>query len=620
MRRLLMHRLSRTMIRFALISLCTTCWVLGWGAIAHSQLPSLPSGAANSAFSPPAGVSRQGEYETAAIESPLDGKELFEVTSPTILNRDKIPDGLLPVEVRAQEVNQRLWRVLNRTMSAKQTPVVTIATLQKQPIIQISDDQSSRPIRLVTVTEPDADLNGKTLNELAQTWQTILQNEVTRFAQLATPEAIAQRIKQALQILLGLLIASAVIWLLRRLLTRRQQILERQYQAQLTAATHPVPSATAAATKASQSALTVPSETVPSEATASEAIAGEETEAREIADRRSQFLTALHHQFSVKRRLDIDKFLKWALLWIFILMWYIGIARMISIIPLLMRWSNYIWETPLGLIVIWFGISLAIRISRSLIDRLLHAWKVNPLTPLAEAQRVVLRSTTIAEALKGLSTFGLVVIGIIWTLDLFDVPTSSIVAGGAIIGLAISFGSQSLIKDLVNGCLILLEDQFAVGDVIKIGESSGLVENLNLRVTQLRNGEGQLITIPNSNITNVSNLTRLWSRVDFAIVVDYDNDPKHVLDVLRQVSQQMYHEPDWRDRLLEAPEVLGIDDLSHTGMLVRVWLKTAPMQQWSVGREFRLRVRQAFAANHITIGKPQSITYNTNLAEPPLQN
>ncbi len=620
MRRLSMHRLSRTMIRFALISLCTICWALGWSAIVQSQLPSLPSGAANSAFSPPAEVSRQGEYETAAIKSPLDGKELFEVTSPTILNRDKIPDGLLPVEVRAEEVNERLWRVLGRTIYAKQTPVVTIATLQKQPIIQISDDQSSRPIRLVTVTEPDADFNGKAPDELAQAWQTILQNEVTRLAQLATPAAIAQRIKQALQILLGLLLASAVIWLLRRLLTRRQQILESQYQAQLTAATHPVPSATVAAKEAPQSELSVPSETVPSEATASEAIAGEETEAREIADRRSQFLAVLHHQFSVKRRLDIDKFLKWALLWIFILMWYIGIARIISIIPLLMRWSNYIWATPLALIVIWFGISLAIRISRSLIDRLLHSWKVNPLTPLAEAQRVALRSTTIAEALKGLATFGLVVIGIIWTLDLFDVPTSSIVAGGAIIGLAISFGSQSLIKDLVNGCLILLEDQFAVGDVIKIGENSGLVENLNLRVTQLRNGEGQLITIPNSNIMNVSNLTRLWSRVDFSIVVDYDNDPKHVLEVLRQVSQQMYQEPDWRDRLLEAPEVLGIDDLSHTGMLVRVWLKTAPMQQWSVGREFRLRVRQAFAANNIAIGKPQSITYNTNLAEPPLQN
>ncbi|WP_339382892.1 mechanosensitive ion channel family protein [Microcoleus asticus] len=586
-----------------LISLMTIALVISWGAIAQSQVPSLPSGAANNSFNPPSEVSRHGEYETASIKSPLDGKELFEVTSPTIFNRDKIPDGSLPVEVRAQDVNERLWRVFYRTYSAKKTPIVRIATLNNRPIIQISDDRSSRPIRFVTLTEPDADFNGKTLDELTQAWQTILQDEVARFKQLTTPEAVRQRLGQALQILLGLLIASAVIWFLRRILTRRQKTLESQYQEQLTASTNRVSLANAEAKKAHQSAPSISSET----------IAGEETEAREIADVRSHFLATLQHQFSVKRRLDIDKFLKWALFWIFILMWYVGIARIISIIPLLMRWSVYVWSTPLTLIAIWFGISLAIRISKSLIDRLLHSWKVNPLISLPEAQRIALRSTTIAEALKGLATFVLVISGIIWTLGLFNVPTSSIVAGGAIVGLAISFGSQSLIKDLVNGCLILIEDQFALGDVIQIDNKGGLVENLNLRVTQLRNNEGQLITIPNSAIANVCNLTRLWSRVDFSIVVDYDNDPKQVLDVLRQVSQQMYQEPDWCDRLPEPPEVLGIDDLSHTGMLVRVWLKTAPMQQWSVGREFRLRVRQAFEANNIRIGKPQSITYNMGL-------
>ncbi len=184
------------------------------------------------------------------------------------------------------------------------------------------------------------------------------------------------------------------------------------------------------------------------------------------------------------------------------------------------------------------------------------------------------------------------------------------------IGLAISFGSQSLIKDLVNGCLILIEDQFAVGDVVQIGDKSGLVERLNLRVTQLRNGEGQLITIPNSTITNVCNLTRLWSRIDFSIVVAYDNDPVKVLNVLRQVSETLYREPKWRDRLIGSPEVLGIDELDHTGMLVCVWIKTIPLEQWSVGREFRLRVRQAFEANHIQIGRPQWIAYNANLETP----
>ncbi|XGV97891.1 MAG: mechanosensitive ion channel family protein [Leptolyngbya sp. BL-A-14] len=595
------HRLLRSTKRFVLIGLMTIALVLGWGAIAQSQLPSLPTGDDHHSFNPPEGVTRHGEYETASIVSPLDGKSLFEVTSPTVLNRDKVPEGMLPVEVRAQAVNERLWRVFYRTNHAKQTPTVTIATLNNRPIIQISDDQSSRSIRLVTVTEPDADLNGKTLDELAADWQKSLQAEITRFEQLASPAALQQSLRQAMQIVLGLLIASAVIWLLRNALVRRQQTLEARYQEQLVAL------AEAGKPPTTESIA------------ASESIESTETEASARVDLRSQLLATLQHQFSLKRQLDLDKFLKWVLLWVFILVWYIGIARVMSTVPFLMRWRLYVWATPLAFLVIWFGISLAIRISKSLIDRFMHSWKINPLLPFGETQRIALRSTTIAEALKGLVTFVLIVLGIIWTLSLFNVPTSSILAGGAVVGLAISFGSQSLIKDLVNGCLILMEDQFAVGDVVQIGDKSGLVEKLNLRVTQLRNGEGELITIPNSNISDVRNLTRLWSRVDFSIVVAYDNDPQKVLHVLQQVAQQMYHEPEWRDRLPELPDVLGIDELSHTGMLVRVWIKTAPMEQWNVGREFRLRVRQAFETNQIAIGKPQRITYTTDLSKAPLQ-
>ncbi|WP_375452961.1 mechanosensitive ion channel family protein, partial [uncultured Nostoc sp.] len=233
--------------------------------------------------------------------------------------------------------------------------------------------------------------------------------------------------------------------------------------------------------------------------------------------------------------------------------------------------------------------------------RLTDVWTTHSSLPLSETQRIALRAATVSGALKGLITFVFITLGILDFLKIFNVPTSSILAGGAVIGIAISLGSQSLIKDLVNGCLILMEDQFAVGDVIEIADKSGLVENLNLRVTQLRNNEGKLITIPNSNITNVSNLTRLWSRVDFSIVVAYENDPKQVLEILKQVCKQLYSEEEWREFLLESPQVLGIDDLSNMGMLVRVWIKTVPMEQWSVGREFRLRVRQAFEANNIQI-------------------
>lgn len=590
------NRLQRLTIRFVLIIVVTIAMVFGWGAIAYSQLPSSPTAASNDPHKPPKGVTRLGEYEIADVNSPLDKNLLFKVVSPTVFNRDEPPEGSLPVEVRAEEITQRLMRALDRADKAKQTPIISVATLNNRLILQLNDNQMTRSLRLVTVTEPDADYHGKTLEELAQEWQKILQAEVERIERLFSPKVLSQRVGQALQISIGLVLGSVVLWFLRRTLIRKQTVLQARYQEHIAEAKQ-------AAVKRSQAEISANIQ----------AIDTSEPEAHTIAHQRSQFLEIIQRQFTLKRQLGIYSFLTLLLFWAFILVWYIGIVVIMSRVPYLMKWWSDALARPLALLLIWFFISVVIRIGKSLIDYITDVWTTHPSIPLSETQRIALRSATVSGALKGLITFVFITFGILRTLDIFNVPTSSILAGGAVIGIAISLGSQSLMKDLVNGCLILMEDQFAVGDVIEIGNKSGLVENLNLRVTQLRNGEGKLITIPNSNITDVNNLTRLWSRIDFSIVVAYENDPKYVLEILRQVSQQLYSEPEWRDRLPELPEVLGIDDLSHTGMLVRVWIKTAPMEQWYVGREFRLRVRLAFEANNIQIGRPQWISYNTDL-------
>lgn len=171
-------------------------------------------------------------------------------------------------------------------------------------------------------------------------------------------------------------------------------------------------------------------------------------------------------------------------------------------------------------------------------------------------------------------------------------------------GLAISFGAQSLVKDLVNGCLILAEDQYAMGDVIDLGNVTGQVENLNLRVTQLRSPDGELITVPNSAITTVKNLTRDWSRVNFSLDVAYQSDPQRAIAILREVALALYEDPTWQSQILSPPEVLGIDHLAHSGITLTIWIRTTPGQQWAVGREFRLRVHQALEANGIDIGAP----------------
>ena len=170
---------------------------------------------------------------------------------------------------------------------------------------------------------------------------------------------------------------------------------------------------------------------------------------------------------------------------------------------------------------------------------------------------------------------------------------------------AMAYFSQNLVRDAINGLLILITDRYAVGDIILLGDVGGLVERMNLYMTQLRSADGEVITIPNGSITVVRNLTKDWSRVNFTIEVGYDADIKRSLQVLREVANQFYSEPEWKEHLVEPIEVLGIDDISHAGVLVRVWLKTQPVKQWLVGREFRLRVKEAFDREGIAIGIPQ---------------
>lgn len=578
-----------SVIRFGLLGLLTLLLVIGLIPSAVAQLPSLSEESQSKPNSVPEQVRRYGEIEVIWVESPIDNKTLIEIASPTVYNRNEPKEGQIPVELRAQEIKDRLWRYVSRFNQSKEFSKVSIAVLNNHSILQVQDHVTSRPLKLVTVTETDSDYHGKTVEELAQEWQKTLQNEIKRIDKLLSVEVLKQSLAQAFGILLGIFIATGVIWLLYRLLRNREKSLQDKYQAKAET-TQPVIFKSSPINR----------------------IDAEEAQAEKIAEMHSRFTSIVHHQLSLKRQVEVYHFLKWLLFWILILTWYIGIFAIVSRIPVLMRYKGWIVATPLQLVWIWFFTSLAIRLNKSIIHRLTNAWGNTSLS-FGEAQRKTLRSTTVSGALEGLATFILTLVGIVWTLNVFKVPTSSIIAGGAIFGLAISFGSQSLIKDLVNGCLILLEDQFAVGDVVTIGTEGGLVENLNLRITQLRNSEGQLITIPNSSIIQVKNLTRLWSRVDFSIEVAYENDPKEVLNVLSQVAQQMYDEPQWHEHIIEPPEVLGIDSLSHNGMLVRVWIKTFPMQQWSVGREYRYRLRLAFKEHNIQIGRPQWISYNTSL-------
>jgi small conductance mechanosensitive channel len=545
-------------------------WLLsGPGIVALAQVPSLPSALSKSQSLTSAGVERYGQIEVAWVLSPLDNKQLFQIASPTVFDRSAIDQNALPVEVRAQEIRERLKRSLIRFYSTddrladQSSPTVIIGKLNQRPILLLSDGKS-RPLRLVKITDEDSEFYGQQPEELAADLQGILQEEVNRLIEVFSWRSLRRRIFRSAGILLVLLTLSGLGHLLRRAVNARQQRLRAQYEDTLQAVTPP---------------------------------------GAEMGDSSS----LLPQVRGLSYRIGFYTLIKWLVFWLLILSWYVGVVAIINQIPVLMRYTSWILATPLELLVLWFLISVGIRIGRSLIQAFIQTWEHSDYLHFGEEQRRSLRAKTITNAFKGLITAILLMIGLIATLNTLRIPTRPILAGSAIIGLAISFGSQSLIKDLVNGCLILVEDQFAIGDVIDVGQFSGVVENLNLRVTQLRDGEGRLITIPNSTITEVQNSTRLWSQVDFSIEVAYENDPVQVFAVMNKIAQSLYDDPQWRDVLPSPPQVLGLENLSPMGMQVRVLLRTLPGKQWVVGREFRLRVRQGLEQEGIELSKPRFI-------------
>ena len=260
---------------------------------------------------------------------------------------------------------------------------------------------------------------------------------------------------------------------------------------------------------------------------------------------------------------------------------------------------------PLRVIAIILTTYFCIRLIYGLMNRLGSELISSQLLSPKANRRLQLRINTIFTVIKSIIAIVGITIGIVISLAAIGVNVAPLIAGAGIIGIAISFASQNLIKDAINGFLIIIEDQYAVGDVISVGSVAGLVENINLRITQIRDAEGRLITIPNSEVKIVANLSSQWSRADLSIPISYDTDVNLALELIEKVAYLMSQDDQWQEYILETPQVLGVENFSDRGTIIRVWIKTEPLKQWEVSREFRRRIKTAFDNAGMPIQPPQ---------------
>ncbi|HEV8712933.1 MAG TPA: mechanosensitive ion channel family protein [Candidatus Binatia bacterium] len=209
------------------------------------------------------------------------------------------------------------------------------------------------------------------------------------------------------------------------------------------------------------------------------------------------------------------------------------------------------------------------------------------------------RAQTLSEIVQAAATTVLFVITAMLVLGEIGVNIAPLLAAAGIGGLAIGFGAQNLVRDLITGFFLLLEDQIRVGDVVKVGEKSGLVEQLGLRVLILRDCDGSVHMIPNGSITTVTNLTRDFSYAVLHIGVSYHTDIDEAVAVLMQVGADLRHDPQFAADLLGDLQVVGIDDFADAQVKLTLRLKTLPSKQWQVSRALRRRIKKAFDERNI---------------------
>jgi moderate conductance mechanosensitive channel len=200
------------------------------------------------------------------------------------------------------------------------------------------------------------------------------------------------------------------------------------------------------------------------------------------------------------------------------------------------------------------------------------------------------------------------------------VEVGPIMASAGIAGLAVGFGAQNLVRDVISGFFIILENQIRVGDVAIINDIGGLVEKINFRTTVLRDNAGTVHIFPNGGINKIANMTNEWSAYVFNLRVAYSEDVDKVIEVIRSVGQQMLADDKFKRMMLGEPEIFGIDTMAESAIVIQGRLKTKPIRQWDVGREFLRRIKLAFEANEIEIPFPQqSIRFNVDGMPLPLQ-
>lgn len=573
-------------MRISALTIAGSMALAGWViSPVQAQLPGLP----NLNIPTPSPLKTPPENAVVSNCVRLDGRCLFEIAAkksqlpPTpnttgevgeVEEAEGAEESQITLSQRIQEIEQRLQDI-SRTYFKNENAELEIRQeldeVSQLPEIYISllDEQGDllKEVRLMSVTYQDAEITGvPKIEERANQIIEQLEQQLPQAKQERQPDVLRNLVGIAVGTGVTMIVASLLISRWERRLKRSKQLLEPSQSN-----TAPI------STQLNQN---------------------QQRNVKEVLHRLLQLTQGV--------------------------IWVGGSLFILSLFPYTRPLQVLIvasFRIPVRVGIVGLGTYVIIRLSYALTDRFSSAIARTHLLTPEGAQRAQLRVSTVSGVTKNIITLSLSGIGLLVALAAIGIDIGPLLAGAGIIGLGLSLASQNLIKDAINGFFILLEDQYAVGDVIGVGDVGGFVEKINLRITQLRDAEGRLITIPNGEVRIVANLSSNWSRADLNIPVTYQADVDKALELVRHVAHEMVITQMWRERILDQPDILGVDDFGERGFIIRVWIKTQPLKQWEVAREFRRRLKAAFDEAGIRLSLPQqALWFNNTLPMQSLSN
>ncbi|MGM0666565.1 MAG: mechanosensitive ion channel family protein [Bacteroidota bacterium] len=219
------------------------------------------------------------------------------------------------------------------------------------------------------------------------------------------------------------------------------------------------------------------------------------------------------------------------------------------------------------------------------------------------------RMDTLLGIIKGIGRIIIWSVFLMILLKKLDVDIGPILAGAGILGLAVGFGAQELVRDFISGFFMILEDQLRTGDVAVINGTGGLVEKIELRTITLRDFSGVVHIFQNGKVNTVANMTKEWSAMVFDIGVAYKEDVDHVMKVMQETGEKLINDPQFKNKIIEPLEIFGLDKFGDSAIVIKARLKTVPIEQWTIGREYRKRLKKAFDEEGIEIPFPHTTVY-----------